>query len=222
MGVVVEPMQIIAEKAKAIAEHILKDVCPTFCDNFWTGCATCWEYTFRKCICCLTFGKLCGTNRVVGKRRVERGWRVPPYCNGMCDGARFRRKVHRKLMRVNKRSGNIKDIPWFQRPYNCTCKVKDEMPCIMICRGLFFFFYCPLLPVWWVLEFSFKFLRRSWRRRKRIKQFRAERAVREERKRQAYVHLDEYSRGKLENEIFSLDKELKEIKQLEKEYREYY
>ena len=221
MNAVVEPTQIIMEYAKAFAEYIYEEFLPMICDNLWTSCINCCFFCCRKCMFVITCGAISRHEREVARHRIERGWRAPPHCNGMCDGAKFMRRVHRKLMRTMKRAGRMKDRPWWSRPYNCTCKVKDQMPCVKICLGLFFFIYCPFIPLWWLLEFCFKFVKRKWRRRRRIKKFRAERAERETKKQQIYLHLDQYSRGQLEGEIVNLDKELKLLRQLEKEHGQF-
>ena len=124
-------------------------------------------------------------------------------------------------MRAMKRTGQKKETAWFSKPYNCSCKVRDTAACITICKGLFFFFYCPLLPFYWILEFGFIYTRRKWRRWKRIKAYRAEKAEKEAAKEEEYLHVDKYRKGLLEKEIVSLDQELKKIRQLEREYGEF-
>lgn len=218
---VTDPIIMVMNKVKEVAEYILKQWCPAFCDNCWTSCLNCCRFCTRRCCWMMTCGVVKRKENMLYRKRIERGWRAPPYCNGMCEGAKFRRSLHRKLMRVMKRTGAKKDAAWFSKPYNCSCKVKDQMPCITICKGLFFFFYCPLLPVYWIFEFGFIYLRRRWRRRKRIAAYRAEKAEKEASKEREYLHMDKYSRGVLEKEIVSLDKELREIAHLEKEYGKY-
>lgn len=217
-----DPIVIAVERAKEIGEYILKQWCPAFCDNLCTSCGRCCRFCTRRCCWMMSCGAVEKDEPMLHKERIERGWRPPPYCNGMCKGAKYRRRLHRKLMRVMKRTGQRKDAPWFSRPYNCSCKVKDSAACVHICKGLFFFFYCPLLPLYWILEFCFIYLRRKWRRRKRIAAYRAEKAEREANKERKYFQMDKYSRGKLEKEIVDLDKELKEITRLEKEYGKNY
>lgn len=218
MDAILFPPKEIARILKQWTDYILKEWCPSFCDNFWTSCCNCCGFCMRRSCWAMSCGKVSRTHKPLQRKRIERGWRAPPYCDGMCDGARTRRSLHRKLMRVMKRTGQKKDTPWFSKRYNCTCKVKDQAACVTICKGLFFFFYCPLLPAYWVVEFFFIFLRRKWRRRKRIKAFRAQREEKEATKQRQYLHMDEYSRGLVENEIVSLDKELRDIRKLEEEY----
>lgn len=222
MDAILTPWVEASRIAKEWKDYILKELCPTICDNFWTTCGNGCRICCRKCCWAATCGKLVRREeRIINRQRIERGWRAPPYCNGMCRGAKHRRQLHRRLMRVMKRTGARKDTPWYSKPYNCTCKIKDQMPCIVICKGLFFFFYCPLLPLYWALLFTCIYLKRKWRRWKRIKVFRAEKAEKEEEKKLQYLHMDKYSRGILESEIVNLDKELKEIRRLEKEYGEF-
>ncbi len=218
MDAIIAPPKEAMRIAKEWADYIFKEFCPTHCDNIWTTCARCCGTSCRGCCWICTCGKVSRFENMLYRRRVERGWRVPPHCNGMCEGAKYRRRLHRKLMRAMKRIGQKKETPWYSKPYNCSCKVKDQMPCLMICKGLFFFFYCPLLPLYWILEFTFILIRKRYRKAKRIKAFRAERAEKEAKKQNQYIHMDQYSRGVLEKEIVSLDRELKEIRQLEKEY----
>ena len=218
MDAAIAPSKEAMRIAKEWADWFFKEFCPTHCDNIWTTCANCCRFSSRHCCWVLTCGKVSRSPNMLHKTRVERGWRVPPHCDGMCEGAKYRRRLHRKLMRAMKRIGQKKDSAWYSKPYNCSCKVKDQMPCLMICKGLFFFFYCPLLPLYWILEFTFLYLRRRYRKAKRIKAYRAAKAEREAKKRNQYLHMDQYRRGVLEKEIVSLDKELRDIKQLEKEY----
>ena len=222
MGAVTEPIMIIMKKLKEVADYIIKEWCPAFCDNFWTSCCNCSRFCCRHCCWIMTLGKVSRRENMLYKKRIERGWRAPPYCNGMCEGAKFRRRLHRKLMRVMKRTGQRKEAPWYGKPYNCSCKVKDQMPCVTICKGLFFFFYCPLLPVFWMLEFTCTYVRRRFRRWKRIQDYREEKAEKEAAKQRQYTYIDKYSRGLVENEIVSLDKQLREIRRLEKEYGKKY
>lgn len=214
-----DPMMVVAQKAKEYFDYVIHEWCPMVCDNCWTSIGNCCSFCCRKGCFVLTFGKVSHEENILGRRRVELGWRPPPYCDGMCKGAKYRRRIHRKMMRINKRAGIGRDMPWFQKPYSCTCKVKDQAPCLNICLGLVFFFYCPFLPVWWILEFAFKLVRKKHRRWKRIKKFRMERAQREAQKEKAYVHMDKYSRGQEEADIIKLDREIKKLKQMEKEFR---
>lgn len=90
---------------------------------------------------------------------------------------------------------------------NSTCR--DTMPCCEIYKGMFFFFYCPLLPFIWILEYIWVFARQKWRRHKRKKRFRALRAAKQSQKDRTYLLLDKYSRGKVEREILDFSKDLK-------------
>ena len=83
------------------------------------------------------------------------------------------------------------------------------MPCCEICKGMFFFFYCPLLPVFWILEYVWVFAKQKWRRHKRKKRFRELRVAKESQKEKTYLLLDKYSRGKVEREILDFSRDLK-------------
>ena len=218
MDFLINPLKVILAMVKQLASHVCKERFPAFYDNCCSTIGKCFRICCRRCCWAISCGRVSKIRRVMFRRRIERGWRAPPYCNGMCDGAKFRRSLHRRLMRVMKRTGQKKDTPWFSKKYICTCKVKDTMPCLKILKGLFFFFYCPLLPLYWSLEFFCIYLKRKWRRWKRIRAYRVRKEEKEAKKQQQYLHMDDYSRGILEKEMVTLDKELKEIRQLEKEY----
>ena len=90
------------------------------------------------------------------------------------------------------------------------------MPCCEICKGMFFFFYCPLLPLFWLLEYVWVFAKQKWRRHKRKKRYRALRAAKQSQKDKTYLLLDKYSRGKVEREILDFSKDLKDQRQKKK------
>lgn len=122
---VTEPIQIVLSVVKTVLTKILKEWLPEQYD----ACMNCCEKSIM--LCCakaffiLTFGRAKTNNiEVAIDRKVARGWRRPRHCNGMCSGAKDARRRHRKQMRINKRKGMKNDIPWFQKPYTCTCKVK--------------------------------------------------------------------------------------------------
>ena len=206
---------------KYVIDYIWTELCPQYCDSFFSSIYRCFGSITRSSCFVLTLGEV--NKEPPPKSYIGKGWRPPPHCDGMCKGAKFRRKIHRKEMRMNKRVGikAKKETPWFEKPYNCTCKVKDTMPCTKICQGLWFFFYCPFLPLWWLVTFFYTFLRRKWRRRKRINKFRQQKAIKEAKKAADYVHLDKYSRGQEESEIVKLDRDIKKLKQQEKEFSKY-
>ena len=83
------------------------------------------------------------------------------------------------------------------------------MPCFEICKGLFFFFYCPFIPLFWILDYVWTFAVQKWRRRKRKKKFREMRAAKQKEKNKTYLSLDKYSRGEIEREIIDFSKDLK-------------
>lgn len=89
------------------------------------------------------------------------------------------------------------------------------MPCLEICKGLFFFIYCPLLPVWWVVDFFWEYGKRKWRRHKRKKRYRARKAAMRAQEEQAFLMLDQYTRGKVERQIVDFDKALRARKEKE-------
>ncbi len=83
------------------------------------------------------------------------------------------------------------------------------MPCLKIIKGVFFFYYCLLLPLIWTFHYLYMFVKRKWKRHKRKKTFRGERASGNQAENQAYLQLDKYSRGKIEREIIEFDAELR-------------
>ena len=90
------------------------------------------------------------------------------------------------------------------------------MPCCEICKGMFFFFYCPFLPLFWIVEYIWVFAKQKWRRHKRKKRFRELRAAKQSQKDRTYLLLDKYSRGKVEREILDFSKDLKMQRQKKK------
>lgn len=118
----VEPATAALMVAKQVLEKIIKEWLP----RAFQACTVCCEKSvsccFASCFCVLTGGK--SKQEEVMTRKVGIGWRVPRNCNGMCKGAKFTRRKHRKLMRINKRKGMKNETAWYQKPYKCTCKVK--------------------------------------------------------------------------------------------------
>ena len=86
------------------------------------------------------------------------------------------------------------------------------MPCVDICKGLLFFFYLPLLPLWWTVEFMWGFAVRKWRRHKRKKRYRALKATQAEKEKDQYLSVDQYTRGKVEKQILGISKKVKDKK----------
>lgn len=210
----------------------LQKVCGRWCPMMCDRCGDCCQ---RHCLCvcaaCVTgvTGKKAYTAQA---RDTKPGWRRPRTCDGMCSGAKQARRAHRKQMRINKRKGIKSETAWFQKPYTCTCQVRcvsiqaakcvfiaadcyglvpsrDTKPLLVICKELFFFIYCPLLPLWWILDFMWEYSRRKWRRHKRKKRFREKRAARRAQKEKTYLMLDQFTRGKVERQIIDFDKEVK-------------
>ena len=219
MGLITNPVRIIGGRIMDMMSFVWKEICPAACDSCWTSTLNCSDTCLRNICFVLTLGLVERKREEINVRveKIERGWRPPPYCNGMCKGAKFRRKIHRKQMRMNKRAGIVgKETPWFKKPYHCSCKVKDTMPIVQICQGLWFFFYCPFLPVYWSLEFIFHFIKHYMKRKRRLKKFRQERAAREAKKDKEYVQLDKYSRGQDTSEVAKLGKDIKKLKKKEK------
>ena len=203
----------LVNRIKECLHHIMNEWCPVVCAECWTGVGKCCSFCRRKC--CFGLGED-NEKDIPGKKQMDRGWRPPPQCNGMCKGAKYKRRTHRRIMRINRRTGGKGDVPWFHCEYTCTCKVKEQMPLIKICAGLFFFFYCPFLPVWWILEFIYQFLRKKRMRRMKKQRMVRERALREAKQEKAFVHLDKYSRGQEKSDVTKLDREMKKLRQIEK------
>ena len=89
---------------------------------------------------------------------------------------------------------------------------RDTKPIWETCKGLFFFFYCPLLPLWWILDFLWVYAKRKWRRHKRKKRYRALKAAQRAKKDKTFLMLDQYTRGKVEKQIVAFDKNVKQKK----------
>lgn len=122
---VTEPVTIVLSVFKSIATKIFKEFLPEKYDECMTSCERSIVFCCAKAFCVLSLGRAQTTNiELAAERKVGRGWRRPRHCNGMCSGAKDARRRHRKQMRINKRKGMKSDIPWYQKPYTCTCRVK--------------------------------------------------------------------------------------------------
>lgn len=117
-----EPTQMAIQFAKNLAEKILKEWLPEAYDSCVSNCAKCTWSSYSMCFYVLTCGRFAKEAQL--SKTVERGWRRPKRCNGMCTGAKVARRNHRKQMRMNKRKGMKNEMPWFAKPYTCTCKLK--------------------------------------------------------------------------------------------------
>ena len=100
--------------------------------------------------------------------------------------------------------------------------LSDTMPCLEICKGLFFFFYLPTLPLWWTIEFIWEFGRRKWQRHKRKKRYRALKASREAKNKDQYLSVDQYTRGKVEKQILDISQKNQDKKDKKKNKGLYY
>ena len=103
-----------------------KTLCDKWCPVFYS--LVCGTFQ-RCCLCCCAFvgqkvtGQKDHTPTIIEMKDYEKGWRRPRSCNGMCEGARTARRLHRKQMRINKRKGMKTETAWYQKKYECTCKV---------------------------------------------------------------------------------------------------
>ncbi len=78
-----------------------------------------------------------------------------------------------------------------------------------ILKGLFFFIYCPLLPLWWSLEIVYEwYMRRRARQRRKI-EFRAKKEAKQMEDKDKYLLLDKYTRGKKEKKVVDFKKQMK-------------
>ena len=147
---------------------------------------------------------------------IGSGWVHPTHCDGTCEGAGRARREHRRLLRMHRRRSLPTPPPevWWESPYTCTCAVRylpfvkphppsftcpsnrETVSLCEICAGTFFFFYCPLLPLWWGLGFLFQVTKKMWRRYRRRKEY--QRQHTEKRRERSYLVLDKYMRGKVE------------------------
>ena len=98
----------------------------------------------------------------------------------------------------------------------CLFNNRDTMPCCDICKGLFFFFYLPTLPLWWTMEFVWGFVKRKRQRHKRKKRYRAVKATQAEKEKECYLSVDQYTRGKVEKQILGISKKNKAKKTQQK------
>ena len=99
---------------------------------------------------------------------------------------------------------------------DCIPEDRDTMPCCDICKGLFFFFYLPTLPLWWTLEFLWGFVKRKRQRHRRKKRYRAAKQSRVEKEKDCYLSVDQYTRGKVEKQILGISQKNKARKAQQK------
>jgi hypothetical protein len=153
-------------------------------------------------------------NKFIGRENmVDRDAKRPVNCDGSCKGAKRARRIFRKRLRVMKRRGvpasRLQGL-WWEKPYNCTCVVKKKNDLLEICKGLFFFLYCPLLPLWWSMDFFIRYTIRCIRRRRRMREYKKKKALKQEKKdkrfKEQYLLVDEYSRGAKERKFVNFDK----------------
>lgn len=89
---------------------------------------------------------------------------------------------------------------------------RDTKNLLEILKGLFFFIYCPLLPLWWLVEFSFEWIQRKRRRERRRKEFIAKKKERQAKEENTYLMLDKYTRGTKEKKVIDFDAEKNKVK----------
>ena len=120
-----EPTLMALQMVKNVVTKIVNEWCPKLRDCV---CGYGQRRCLKLCACCarLTTGKTEFTETATNMSKLERGWRRPRKCNGMCAGARKARRNHRTQMRINKRKGvNIdRETPWFSKPYTCSCIIR--------------------------------------------------------------------------------------------------
>ena len=86
---------------------------------------------------------------------------------------------------------------------------RDTQNVIEIFKGLFFFVYCPLLPLWWILEFFIEWIMRKRRRERRRRQFIKKKADKRSKDENTYLMLDKYTRGTTEKKMIDFNEEKK-------------
>lgn len=84
-------------------------------------------------------------------------------------------------------------------PFMMHCS--DTKSICEIIKGLFFFFYCPILPLWWIVEISFERCMRNRRKNRRRAAFKKKKALQRENDKKTYLLLDKFSRGLKEKKI---------------------
>ena len=118
-----DPAKMALDKGLEFQKKLFNKWCPAcyafVCGSFHRCCLCCFA-----CVGQAVTGEKDHTPTMIQKADYERGWRRPRSCNGMCEGARTARRLHRKQMRINKRKGMKNETPWYQKKYECTCKVK--------------------------------------------------------------------------------------------------
>ena len=86
---------------------------------------------------------------------------------------------------------------------------RDTQNVIEIFKGLCFFVYCPLLPLWWILEFFIEWIMRKRRRERRRKKFIKKKADKRSKDENTYLMLDKYTRGTTEKKMIDFNEEKK-------------
>lgn len=85
----------------------------------------------------------------IGKKgwKSSIGYSIPSYCNGLCEGCEIARKNYRKKLLKHIKEDLTMKTSWWDLPHKCTCRVEKRRDIISIIVGLFYFFYCPFLPI---------------------------------------------------------------------------
>lgn len=86
---------------------------------------------------------------------------------------------------------------------------RDTKDVLEILKGLFFFIYCPLLPLWWAVEFFFEWIRRKRRQKRRLQEYRQKKQAKQTKDEQTYLMLDQYFRGTTEKKVVDFKNEAK-------------
>ena len=94
--------------------------------------------------------------------------------------------------------------------YNLYSNTKSVLE---ICKGVCFFIYCPLLPLWWIVEWVFTMIRRKLRQARRRKVLEKRRAQQKDKEHKTFLMLDKFTRGAVEKRVFDFDEEKKKVEE---------
>lgn len=86
-----------------------------------------------------------------------------------------------------------------------------------VCKGLFFFIYCPLLPFLWLIEMTIEWIQKRQKKARRKREYRAKKEERQKQKDNTYLLLDKYTRGEKEKKLIDFKKEKKKAQKKRKE-----